>query len=715
MTPAGPGAFRIVSLASGKALSASGPAGELTLVDPASAGNAGLFAFQKTSGCPAYPEVEVDVTGKPFKGKQSYGETRGYLDAHMHMMAFEFLGGRAHCGRPWSPFGAPTALTDCPDHYPNGSGAVLENAISFGNPAHTHDPVGWPTFKDWPNHASLTHEQSYYRWLERSWRGGQRVFVNLFVENKVLCEIYPLKKNSCDEMDAVRLQSQRIRELENYIDAQNGGPGKGWFRIVTDPFQARKVINQGKLAVVLGIEVSEPFGCQVYNDQPLCDRAQIDRGLDEVYKLGVRDMELINKFDNALAGVAGDTGETGVVVNNGNRLETGKYWQMKTCTGPADESDKEQPSAFGHNHDDVIANGLNAFSPPGVTPIYGPGPHCNIRGLTDLGEHTVRRMMQKHMIVDPDHMSVLARKETMSLLESKRYSGVVSSHGWSSPDVVPRIYNLGGVVTPYAGNSDAFVAAWKRFKPKRNKRFYFGFGYGADANGFGSQGGPRDGGNVSYPFKSYLGPKIDRQRSGQRVFDVNKDGVAHYGLYPDWLQDLRMQAGNKIMADMARGSESYLQMWERADGVPGPRCRYARGSFKRRGLSWARLNETNGKLLRRAGQPQRRTRAWTYCVRGKHGPRHRVVVVLTRKGRVGLVASTGIGHEANHIHPGSLASRLRGHARSLGRGLWVRRVGSTRFVYLTRRGRVRVVGAATRTVGAKRSTLRAYLRLGQLH
>jgi len=174
------------------------------------------------------------------------------------------------------------------------------------------------------------------------------VFVNLFVENKVLCEIYPLKKNSCDEMDAVRLQSQRIRELENYIDAQNGGPGKGWFRIVTNPFQARKVINQGKLAVVLGIEVSEPFGCQVYNDQPLCDRAQIDRGLDEVYKLGVRDMELINKFDNALAGVAGDTGETGVVVNNGNRLETGKYWQMKTCTGPADESDKEQPSAFGH-------------------------------------------------------------------------------------------------------------------------------------------------------------------------------------------------------------------------------------------------------------------------------------------------------------------------------------------------------------------------------
>ena len=27
----------------------------------------------------------------------------------------------------------------------------------------------------------------------------------------------------------------------------------------------------------------------------------------------------------------------------------------------------------------------------------------------------------------------------------------------------------------------------------RDGRFYFGFGYGADMNGFGAQGGPRDG------------------------------------------------------------------------------------------------------------------------------------------------------------------------------------------------------------------------------
>ena len=29
-----------------------------------------------------------------------------------------------------------------------------------------------------------------------------------------------------------------------------------------------------------------------------------------------------------------------------------------------------------------------------------------------------------------------------------------------------------------------------------------------------------------------------------------------------------MQAGDEIVNDMARGAEAYLQMWERAEGVP---------------------------------------------------------------------------------------------------------------------------------------------------
>ncbi len=130
---------------------------------------------------------------------------------------------------------------------------MLEDALS--GTTH-HDPVGWPTFKDWPAPGSLTHEGTYYKWLERSWRGGQRIFVNLLVENNQLCMLYPLKRNSCDDMDSIRLQAHDMYKMQDYIDAQFGGPGKGFYRIVTSPFQARRVINAGKMAVVMGIETS---------------------------------------------------------------------------------------------------------------------------------------------------------------------------------------------------------------------------------------------------------------------------------------------------------------------------------------------------------------------------------------------------------------------------------------------------------------------------
>jgi len=212
--------------ADGKLLTVTGD-GAIVMRDKAAAGRRGQWRFPARGGCPEYPEVALGVSGAPSVGSAPWSAVRGLVDAHMHMMAFEFLGGRIHCGRPWHPYGAPYALTDCPDHYPNGAGAAAENVLSYGNPAHLHDPVGWPTFKDWPSYPSLTHEQSYYRWLERSWRAGQRMFVNLLVDNAVLCELYPLKKNSCNEMDGVRLQARRIHELQDYIDAQHGGARAG--------------------------------------------------------------------------------------------------------------------------------------------------------------------------------------------------------------------------------------------------------------------------------------------------------------------------------------------------------------------------------------------------------------------------------------------------------------------------------------------------------
>ena len=307
-------------------------------------GKAARFTLESTKGCVAYPEAGINVTGQPHAGITPIQEVRGYVDAHTHGMAFEFLGGRVHCGRPWHKYGAPYALRDCEDHeQTQGYGAILETFFSGGV---GHDPVGWPTFKDWPAPNSLTHEGTYYRWLERSWRGGQRLFVNLLVENNQLCTIYPLKRNSCDDMDSIRLQARDMYQFQDYIDAQFGGPGKGFYRIVKSPAAARKVINAGKMAVIMGIETSVPFGCTfkaaLGNDIAACTPAQINKQLNEMHKLGVRQMELVNKFDNALAGVAGDNGSTGAIVNAANFLETGTFWDMRHCE-PADGESADRP------------------------------------------------------------------------------------------------------------------------------------------------------------------------------------------------------------------------------------------------------------------------------------------------------------------------------------------------------------------------------------
>jgi hypothetical protein len=579
----------------------------------------GTWTFVPADGCAVFPEAELNATGTVAKGATPYAATKGFIDAHMHMMGFEFLGGDLHCGRPWSPYGVTVALAGCPR---SEVGSPVVEGFLMGDPARSGaDPVGWPTFKDWPRYNTLAHEQSYYRWLERAWMGGERIFVNLFVENHALCSLYPHRRNSCNEMDSVRLQAKDLHALERYIDAQEGGPGKGWFRIVSDPFQARRVINEGKLAVVPGIEVSNLFDCGLKNGVSDCTDADVDRRLDEVYNnLGVRDMELINKFDNGFGGVAGDAGTTGIVVNTGNFYETGKFWDMQTCQGPNEESDHEQMTLPGAARDVLVGDLLNKFLPGGTLPAYPAPPHCNTRGLSALGDHLVRDMIAKRMIVDPDHLDVISRKELLSIAEAARYSGVVSSHSWSTADAYPRIYKLGGFITPYAGSSVSFANQWKALMAVRDKRFLRAIGWGADMNGFGAQGPPRGGKDpVQYPFKSWDGKvTFDRQVTGTRTFDINTMGVAHYGLYPDWVEDLRHIAGDQIVKDLSNGSEAYLEMWERAIGItPRYVCKSRRLEFRRDGLGTVAFGVSAEDELRSAGQPISRVGdAYTYCVKG---------------------------------------------------------------------------------------------------
>src|SRR4051812_49091495 len=356
--------------------------------------------FTRTKGCATYPEAALDASGRPAKGPTPFGRVAGLVEGHMHWMTYEYLGGKFHCGRPWHPYGIPYALPDCSSvEGPQGSAAPFQNFLNYGSPQSPHDTSGYPTLKEW-SASNLTYEGTYWRWIERAWLGGLRLMVMSINENRVLCELMPTRSSNCDEMDTVRRGFADIRELQRYVDAQAGGPGKGFIQIVTDPFQARRVINAGRMAVVLEIEVSEPFGCRGW-DQPTCDQAKVDRELDEMYALGVRSSLLLNKFDNPLTGVRFDGGPIGVLINGGNHQSAGTFFSARTCTGKLHDNTIEtfepQSSAF-------LDSLLGAMGvPSGTVPSYPPAPHCNTRGLTTLGRHVVRRMMDLHMIVNPDH------------------------------------------------------------------------------------------------------------------------------------------------------------------------------------------------------------------------------------------------------------------------------------------------------------------------
>ncbi|MGH1564053.1 discoidin domain-containing protein [Mumia sp. DW29H23] len=524
---------------------------------------------------PPAVESEVNVTGEPFRGTAANGDVRGYVDAHTHMFSDEGFGGHAVCGATFSEQGIADALKDCDGH---GVSLLenLTNSAKGAGPLDSHDTTGWPTFPEWPSYSSFTHQQMYYKWVERAWRGGQRIMVNDLVSNTGLCTILGVvagpNEAPCDDMDAVRREARKTYALQDYVDRQYGGAGKGWFRVVTTPQQARSVVEQGKLAVVLGVEVSEPFGCKQVLGVAQCDKGDIDRGLDELKSLGVSSMFLCHKFDNALCGVRYDEGTTGLIVNVGQFLTTGTWWNPQPCK-PGQTPDN---TVIGG----VIPKELSIIPGlPAMLPVYPTGPHCNPRGLSDLGEYALKGMMQRNMMVELDHMSAKSADRAFEVMEAAGYPGALSSHSWLAGTSTERLYQLGGFATQYGHSVGEYVADWQATRALRQK-YGVGYGYGTDMNGFGGTPAPptNDSQKITYPFTSVDGGAVlERQRTGQRVWDYNTDGVAHYGMVPDWIESLRRTAGSAITDDLMAGAQSYLDTWA-ASASWAPGLNLARGA-----------------------------------------------------------------------------------------------------------------------------------------
>ena len=536
------------------------------------------FVLVAQNDCTEFPEISTNVTGdiNNLKGDVN-APIRGWVDPHTHITSYEFMGGKFMHGEPFHRWGVEQALRDSAEiHGPNGSLDLIGNLYSHEDINYRYDTRGWPDFPYWPNHQSLSHSGYYYKWMERAYLSGLRMINTSLVENEVLCwaqsTINPaswVNPNSCNVMDSLRLQMTRLNEMQAYIDAQSGGVGKGWFRLVRSPEEARAVIADGKMAVVVGVEASETFDCGLKDE---CNRNTVEAKLNELYDLGVRAIYPAHKFDNALGGSRVENG----FINIGQVLSSNRFFETKECD--AETKGAHFTSGFPLLSDiPVIKDILDLI---GLSPTYDETiEHCNKHGLTDLGVYLVNRLIDKKMLIELDHLSADSATAVMDIIEARGYSGVVTSHSWMNDGVngelhpnTKRLFQAGGFGSPYNGDAYSMDSEISRYLDIVEQTPYLAaVGLGSDMSGLGLQPGPRYDADVDpleYPFTNEFGFTFDKQVSGNRIFDLNTDGIAHYGLLGDQIEDMRQRSSNRVYEAVMNSAEGYIQMWERAVASP---------------------------------------------------------------------------------------------------------------------------------------------------
>jgi hypothetical protein len=261
----------------------------------------------------------------------------------------------------------------------------------------------------------MTHQQAYYMWIERAWRAGMRMMVAQTADDGPMCRIEPRRSTkTCSETRSIEAQIRTLKGLQSYVDAQNGGPGRGWFRLVYSPAQARRVMEAGRLAVMIAIESSGLFGCSERQGKAQSTCADVDRGLARYKRLGVRGMFVAHWINNASSGAALEGGAKGVFINILNRFQTGSYFKTGRCPGAGQGVEV-------HTLSQPLLKALASFFPAAKAiadepmPSYPSGLQCNARALTPLGRHLIRRMMAEHVLIEVDHLSEAARDQVLAI------------------------------------------------------------------------------------------------------------------------------------------------------------------------------------------------------------------------------------------------------------------------------------------------------------
>lgn len=437
-----------------------------------------------------------------------------------------------------------------------------------------HNGSGFPNFSGWPSWDNLTHQAVFHDALFRAFQGGLRLMVMMTVENECLCNKATylnagIPKYKCNEMESVYRQINAAKAFEKYIMQAEGG----WYRIAYSSEEAEKIIKEGKLAVILGVEISDILDCNKN-----CDYQKIQSQLNLLFENGIRVILPVHKSDNSFGGTSYN-GDWPVLQKEGEGHPLGEpCYRINTVV-----SDK------------YYTKGVNKV------------------GLTDFGRFFIEAMIIKGIIIDVDHMSEATRIDVFRIAKDAGYSGIISSHsgfneinrfeqnheGQLNPLDLTEIYQLGGMVAPILNqainkreiisfpgggiNHDCGWSSESWAQAYLYARYNFGNGVkgiaiGTDFNGnippigprFGFAACPGTGTSnkpmLSYPFVSIFDSKpFDKSKIGNRIYDMNYDGVAHYGMLPDLIADLQALGIKRYdLEPFLNSAKEFVVMWDKA-------------------------------------------------------------------------------------------------------------------------------------------------------
>src|SRR5262249_5900859 len=202
---------------------------------------------------------------------------------------------RRHRGGPLAELFIGTVEKQLKDD-PNRSPQVRTLLAYVGAVFASHKHSGGPEFHDFPSFLSGMHQQMHITQIHRAWQGGLRLMVAFATHNQgtefSMSKPHDGKITPTGELDVLQAQIGRIRALvESNCD---------WMEIAYTPEDARKIISNGKLAVILGQEMDQS-GQLLSAARPnatLADEVQF------LWNLGIRQVIPVHAIDNRLGSPA---------------------------------------------------------------------------------------------------------------------------------------------------------------------------------------------------------------------------------------------------------------------------------------------------------------------------------------------------------------------------------------------------------------------------